>query len=143
MVRLRHKYADLQAAIDKIQNKEAENERLIGIGEILDKLQTIVQRPCILQPNALYSHMQVIFPRAKPYNLALIIPISVAAFLVIIGIGMAKEPTNNGILRSVQNATPSDNTIKKIVRRAQQHCYKYVATKLQSGMLLELTFDRG
>ena len=87
--------------------------------------------------------MQVVAPREKPHNLGLVIPISVAAFLVNIGIGRAKDRSNYYILQAVQNVTPSDNTIKKILRRAQQNCYKYVATKLQSGMLLELTFDGG
>ena len=129
--------------MDQTQKKEADNERLIAIGEKPDKLRTIFQHPFSLKVDALYLHMQVVSPRSMPHNLELIIPIAVAAFLVNIGIGRAKYPTNNYIMRAVQNATPSDNIIKQILRRAQQHCYKYVATKLQSGILLELTFDRG
>ena len=85
MTQLRHKNADLQAAVDQIQKKEADNERLIGIGEKLDKIKTIFQRPFSLEANALYSHMQVVDPRAKPHKLSLVIPISVANFLVNIG----------------------------------------------------------
>ena len=66
-----------------------------------DKIKTIFQRPCSLDDDALYLHMQVVAPRAKPHNLALVIPISVAAFLVNICIGGAKDPTNNNILRAV------------------------------------------
>ena len=87
-------------------------------------------------------HMQVVAPRAKPHNLALVIPISVAAFLVNICIGGAKDPTNNDILQTMQNETPSENTINKIVRRAQQHCYKDVETNLESGMPLVLAFEK-
>ena len=98
--------------MDQMQKEEAENRLLIGKGEKLDKLKTIFQRPCSLKANTLYLHMQVIDTRAKPHNLALVIPISVAALLVNIGIGGAKYPTNNGILRYLQNSTSSDNTIK-------------------------------
>ena len=79
----------------------------------LDKLKTIVQYPCSLETDVLYLHMQVVAPRAKTHNSALVIPITVASFLVNIGIGGSKEPTNNGIMRAVKNATPSDNTQKK------------------------------
>ena len=103
-----------------MMEKEADNERLIGIGEKLDNLKTIVQLPCSLKADSLYSHMQVVAPRAKRHNLALVIPISVATFLVNIGIGGAKDPTNNNILQAVKNATPSDNIIKQTVRRAQK-----------------------
>ena len=106
----------------------------------MDKLKTIVQRPFILKADALYSHMKVVAPREKPHNLALVIPIAVATFLVNIGIGVAKDPVNNNIMRAVQNSTPYDNTIKQIVRRAQQHCYKYVSMNLESGMPLVLAF---
>ena len=131
MAWLQHKNAALQAAVDQIQKKESENESLIRIGKKLDKLKTIVQRPCSLKSNELYLHMQVVAPRAKPHNFVLVIPIAVAAFLVNIGISGAKDPTNNNILRAVQNSTPSDNTIKKIVRRAQQHFYKDVVIDVE------------
>ena len=131
VARLQHKNAALQAAVDQIQKKESENESLIRIGKKLDKLKTIVQRPCSLKSNELYLHMQVVAPRAKPHNFVLVIPIAVAAFLVNIGISGAKDPTNNNILRAVQNSTPSDNTIKKIVRRAQQHFYKDVVIDVE------------
>ena len=87
--------------------------------------------------------MQVVSPRSMPHNLELIIPIAVAAFLVNIGIGRAKYPTNNYIMRAVQNATPSDNIIKQILRRAQQHCYKYLETNLESGMPMAFAFGKG
>ena len=54
---LQHKNADLRSEVDQMQNKEAENERLIGIGEALDKVKTFVQSPCSLEANALYPHM--------------------------------------------------------------------------------------
>ena len=66
-----------------------------------------------------------------------------AALLVNIGIGGAKEPTNNNILRAVQNTNPSDNTINQMLRQAQKHCYKGVATKPESGMPLSFAFDKG
>ena len=65
-----------------------------------------------------------------------------AAFLVNIGIGGAKDSSNNNILQAVQNATPSDNTINQIVRRAHKHCYKDEATILDSGMPLALAFNK-
>ena len=43
----------------------------------------------------------------------------------------------------MQSATPSDNTLNKIERRAQQYCYKDVAKNLDSGMPLALAFDKG
>ena len=45
--------------------------------------------------------MQDVAPRAKPQNLALVIPISVADFLVKIGIGKAKDPSKKDILCAV------------------------------------------
>ena len=82
--------------------------------------------------------MQVVAPRERPHNLALVIPITVADFLVNIGIGREKDPTNNKFLRAEKNTTSSDNTIKQIVRQAQQNFYKDVATNLESGMPLAL-----
>ena len=125
-----------------MMEKEADNERLIGIGEKLDNLKTIVQLPCSLKADSLYSHMQVVAPRAKRHNLALVIPIAVVAFLVNIGIGGAKDPANKNILQDVQNTTAPENTIKKIVRQAHQNYYKYVAMNLESGMPLALEFDK-
>ena len=87
----------------------------------MHKLKTFVQRPYTLEADALYFHMQVLAPREKPHSLALVIPIAVATFLVNIGIGGAKDPTNNNIIQAVQNATPSDSTIKHTVMRAQKH----------------------
>ena len=81
VARLRHKSASLQAAVDHMQKKETDNERLIGIGEKLDMLKNIFQRPCSLKANALYLHMQVVAPSLKPHNLALVIQIAVVAFL--------------------------------------------------------------
>ena len=49
-----------------------------------------------------------------------IIRIAVANLLINIGIGGAKDATNNNILQAVKNATPSDNIIKQTVRRAQK-----------------------
>ena len=63
----------------------------------MDELKTIVQVPCSLDYNAIYSHMQVVAPRENPHNLVLSIPISVVAFLVNIGIGGAKDSTNNDV----------------------------------------------
>ena len=80
--------------------------------------------------------MQVVASMAKPHNLALVMPIAVDNFLVNISMGGAKDPTKKNIMRAVQNATPSDNTIKQILRRVQQHCYKGVATNLESGIPL-------
>ena len=57
--------------------------------------------------------------------------------------GGEKDKANKEILRVVQNATPSDNTIKQIVWQAHQHCYKDVATNLESGMPLASVFDKG
>ena len=65
-----------------------------------------------------------------------------AAFLVNICIGRSKDPTRNYILQTVQNVTQSENTIKQIVRQAQQNCYMDVAMNLESGMLLELAFGK-
>ena len=87
--------------MDQIQKKEAENECLICIGEKLNNLKSIIQHPCSLNADALYSHMQLVAPRAKPHNLVLVIPIALANFLVNIGIGGSKDPTNNDILRAV------------------------------------------
>ena len=75
--------------MDQTQKKEADNERLIAIGEKPDKLKTIVQCPCSLKADAFYLHMQVVAPSPKPNNLALVISIYVAAFIVKIGIGGA------------------------------------------------------
>ena len=63
-----------------------------------DKIKTIFQRPCSLDDDALYLHMQVVSLRSKPHNLTLVIPISVSDFLVNVGIGIAKDPTSNDIL---------------------------------------------
>ena len=63
----------------------------------LDKLKTIVQYPCSLEADALYLHMQVVAPRAKTHNSALVIPIAVASLLVNIGIGGSKEPTKTAL----------------------------------------------
>ena len=100
-----------------MQNKEDDNERHIGIREKLDKLKTIVQRPFSLDANALYLHMKVVDPRAKPHSLALVIPITLVTFIFNIGIGGSKDLSNNSMMWAVQNATPSDKTIKRIVRR--------------------------
>ena len=45
--------------------------------------------------------MKVVVPRLKPHNLALVITIAMDNFLVNIGIGGAKYPTKNDILRAV------------------------------------------
>ena len=128
--------------MDQTQKKKEDKKCLIGMGEKPDKLRTIFQHPFSLKVDALYLHMQVVSPRSMPHNLELIIPIAVAAFLVNIGIGRAKYPTNNYIMRAVQNTTPSDNIIKQILRRAQQHCYKDVAKKLYLGFPSVLSFDK-
>ena len=143
LVRLRHKNADFQAAVDQINNKEADKERLIGIGEKLDKLKNIVQRPCILEVDKLYLHIRFVATRANPHNLVLLIPIAVAAFLFSVDIGQTKNPTNNVILRVVQNSTPSENIVNQIVRRTHQNCYKDVVINLESGMLMALAFYKG
>ena len=140
---LRHKNEYFQAALDQIQKKEAENKRLIGIGEKLDKLKTIFQSPCSLKADTLYLHIQVLYPRAKPHSFALVIPISVVAFLVNIGVCEAKDPTNNKTMRAVQNETPTYNTINQIGWRAQQYFYKDVLMGLESGIPLLVAFDKG
>ena len=81
-----------------MQKKEADKEHLIGIVLTMDKVKTIVQRPCSLEDDALYLHIQVVAPRLKPHNLSLLIPISVADFLVNIIIGVEKDPSNNNIM---------------------------------------------
>ena len=53
--------------------KEADIECLLVVGETLNKVKTIFQRPCSLEADVLYSHMQVVAPRPKPHSLALVI----------------------------------------------------------------------
>ena len=57
-------------------------------------------------------------------------------------LSLSKLASAEHIFRAVQNVTPYNNTIKQIVRRAQQHCYKDLATNLDSGMPMALEFDK-
>ena len=63
MTRLCHKNADLKAEVDQMQKNEADNERLIGTWEALDRIKNIFQRPYSLEADASYLHIPVVASR--------------------------------------------------------------------------------
>jgi hypothetical protein len=95
------------------------------------------QRPGNPQADSLYAHLQAFCPKASAHSLSQVVSLSVSAYLSDLGI------TEESFLRSVPNAVPSDNTLRNIVRRAQQLAYNTLAKELEKGTPFALAFDKG